>query len=387
MELTHAAPRSPARGVAPSVACASCPRARRRVCGLPHRAPRPRAPFYFVLPHDPARAAVVASHHLRCCGAFDIGRTLLRPPQWISQTSSVPNGRGHLDLLRGSRRSSRPPLTLSLLQPTRGGRRWRVKRQLPRRKTTEVTRLTSAPPPAPRGETTTYVRSGQGSVDRAAQKFVTSLNFIPTPLKRAEIRVVLRGVPKEIPVDEVKEDLVAQKPSGSVGAPNTEPIPNPRLVLVSGTEANDKAKPPSSKSGRMLPLRRQSGAARKRALPGQCTTASPTGTRPVTAIILRCVKCLGDHGTAQCTRNKDTDGPPACVLCKQKGHTANYLGCPRAPKTLHPRGRAARGLRAQSRRHSAMLERRLDRVTPRPPQRTLLHPLTIWSADVNNHRY
>ncbi|GBP54960.1 hypothetical protein EVAR_50404_1 [Eumeta japonica] len=28
------------------------------------------------------------------------------------------------------------------------------------------------------------------------------------------------------------------------------------------------------------------------------------------------VKCLGDHGTAACTRNKDTDGSPACVLCK-----------------------------------------------------------------------
>ncbi|GBP61934.1 hypothetical protein EVAR_44990_1 [Eumeta japonica] len=31
-------------------------------------------------------------------------------------------------------------------------------------------------------------------------------------------------------------------------------------------------------------------------------------------------------------RKKDTDDPPACVLCKQKGHTANYLRCPRAAK-------------------------------------------------------
>ncbi|GBP02271.1 hypothetical protein EVAR_85384_1 [Eumeta japonica] len=71
--------------------------------------------------------------------------------------------------------------------------------------------------------------------------------------------------------------------------------------------------------------------------PGSVTTASPTGIRPVTAYhSARCVKCLGDHGTAQCTRNKDTDGPPACVLCKQKGHTANYLGCPRAPRPPPP---------------------------------------------------
>ncbi|GBP94485.1 hypothetical protein EVAR_65845_1 [Eumeta japonica] len=44
------------------------------------------------------------------------------------------------------------------------------------------------------------------------------------------------------------------------------------------------------------------------------------------------VLCLSDHGTVACTRNKDTDGPPACALCNTSGHTANYLGCPRAPK-------------------------------------------------------
>ncbi|GBP25702.1 Nucleic-acid-binding protein from transposon X-element [Eumeta japonica] len=78
---------------------------------------------------------------------------------------------------------------------------------------------------------------------------------------------------------------------------------------------------------------------RKRALPGQCHNCQSYGHSSRHCYhSARCVKCLGDHGTAQCTRNKDTDGPPACVLCKQKGHTANYLGCPRAPKDpLHPR--------------------------------------------------
>ncbi|GBP81162.1 hypothetical protein EVAR_25088_1 [Eumeta japonica] len=46
----------------------------------------------------------------------------------------------------------------------------------------------------------------------------------------------------------------------------------------------------------------------------------------------RCVKCLGNHGITQCTRNKDRDQLPACVLSKEKGHTADYLRCPRAPK-------------------------------------------------------
>ncbi|GBP20292.1 hypothetical protein EVAR_82167_1 [Eumeta japonica] len=55
-------------------------------------------------------------------------------------------------------------------------------------------------------------------------------------------------------------------------------------------------------------------------------------THPLKIKKALCVKCLGDHGTTVCTRNKDTDNPPGCVLCNTSGHTANYLGCPRAPK-------------------------------------------------------
>ncbi|GBP06443.1 Nucleic-acid-binding protein from transposon X-element [Eumeta japonica] len=106
-----------------------------------------------------------------------------------------------------------------------------------------------------------------------------------------EIRVVLRGVPKELPVDEVKEDLLAQ---------------------------TRRLKPPSSKSGAYAP-----SPASKRSSP----VNAPYPGSAITA--------------TQCTRNKDTDGPPACVLCKQKGHTANYLGCPRAPKRAPPPEKAA----------------------------------------------
>ncbi|GBP36376.1 Nucleic-acid-binding protein from transposon X-element [Eumeta japonica] len=137
-----------------------------------------------------------------------------------------------------------------------------------------------------------------------------------------EIRVVLRGVPKEIPVDEVKEDLVAQN------LPVQSPRPTTRRL-----------KPPSSKSGAYAPSLSgvKAEQPRKRALPGQCHNCQSYGHSSRHCYhSARCVKCLGDHGTAQCTRNKDTDGPPACVLCKQKGHTANYLGCPRAPKRPPP---------------------------------------------------
>ncbi|GBP33348.1 hypothetical protein EVAR_30938_1 [Eumeta japonica] len=72
----------------------------------------------------------------------------------------------------------------------------------------------------------------------------------------------------------------------------------------------------------------------KKVIKAKAPTAAKVATdeADVIASRARCIKCLADHGTTACTRNKDRDGPPACVLCKSAGHIANYLGCPRAPK-------------------------------------------------------
>ncbi|GBP97660.1 Nucleic-acid-binding protein from transposon X-element [Eumeta japonica] len=195
-----------------------------------------------------------------------------------------------------------------------------------------------------------------------------------------------RGVPKEIPVDEVKEDLVAQSlPVQSVRRILNRFRKPLDLVLVSGTaEANDKAtKAAFFKIRSVCSLSGvKAEQPRKRALPGQCHNCQSYGhSSRYCYHSARCVKCLGDHGTAQCTRNKDTDGPPACVLCKQKGHTANYLGCPRAPKRPPPPEKAV-PRRAPARAVSAAFSYARAAAGPRnapPPQRTLLHPLTIWA--------
>ncbi|GBP50498.1 Nucleic-acid-binding protein from transposon X-element [Eumeta japonica] len=150
-------------------------------------------------------------------------------------------------------------------------------------------------------------------------------------------RVVLRGVPREIPIDEVKEDLRSQNlPMQSVRRilnRSSEPLD---LVLISGTaEANDRATKATFFQIRSVCFLSgiKAEQLRKRALPGQCHNCQSYGHSSRHCFNPACcVKCLGNHGTAQCTRNKDRDGLPACVLCKQKGHTANYLGCPRAPK-------------------------------------------------------
>ncbi|GBO99313.1 hypothetical protein EVAR_100861_1 [Eumeta japonica] len=58
-----------------------------------------------------------------------------------------------------------------------------------------------------------------------------------------------------------------------------------------------------------------------------------------------CSQNLPVHATYA---HKDTNGPSACVLCKQKDHTANYIGCPRAPKRALPREDRAAPARAFS---------------------------------------
>ncbi|KAJ0175544.1 hypothetical protein K1T71_008703 [Dendrolimus kikuchii] len=61
----------------------------------------------------------------------------------------------------------------------------------------------------------------------------------------------------------------------------------------------------------------------------------------------RCVKCLGDHGTSECTRTRDSPEPPSCILCGQAGHPANYRGCPAAPRPKRKvgKGNAQKGTR------------------------------------------
>ncbi|GBP52998.1 RNA-directed DNA polymerase from mobile element jockey [Eumeta japonica] len=47
----------------------------------------------------------------------------------------------------------------------------------------------------------------------------------------------------------------------------------------------------------------------------------------------RCVKCLVPHWTRDCPLSRDSAEKPSCVNCGQN-HTANYRGCPKAPKFI-----------------------------------------------------
>ncbi|XP_013181502.1 PREDICTED: nucleic-acid-binding protein from mobile element jockey-like [Papilio xuthus] len=152
------------------------------------------------------------------------------------------------------------------------------------------------------------------------------------------LRVVIKRIPKEIPVEYVAQSLKDQKfPVISVFRMTNRRSKSPidlvqvHLELSPEGKAIFDVKSICGLSGLIVEPPRKNG------LPGQCHKCQLYGhsarncfARP------RCVKCLGDHGTSECSRPKDKSlleafGKPACVLCRGD-HTANYHGCPKAPK-------------------------------------------------------
>ncbi|CAH2087592.1 unnamed protein product [Euphydryas editha] len=149
-----------------------------------------------------------------------------------------------------------------------------------------------------------------------------------------QLRVVVRGLPKEIDNKSIFDDLQRQKyPIREVHRmyhPKTKaPYNMVLLILDLSSEGKEiyNLRTVCHLSGLSVE------APRNRGVPGQCHRCQLYGhsarncyARP------RCVKCLGDHGTADCSRKEpDPNVPPSCVLCPTQGHPANYRGCPRAP--------------------------------------------------------
>ncbi|XP_059053452.1 atherin-like [Achroia grisella] len=96
-----------------------------------------------------------------------------------------------------------------------------------------------------------------------------------------------------------------------------------------------------AKARKHYPLRRLSGQCHRCQNYGH--SARNCFARP------RCVKCLGDHATADCGRRPNTPTPPSCTLCLTEGHTANYRGCSRAPRPAKKKATHTQGNRAPAR--------------------------------------
>ncbi|GBP67561.1 Nucleic-acid-binding protein from transposon X-element [Eumeta japonica] len=72
----------------------------------------------------------------------------------------------------------------------------------------------------------------------------------------------------------------------------------------------------------------------KKGSPGQCHHCQRYGHASANCHAQpRCVKCLVPHWTKECPLTKESAEKPSCVNCGAN-HTANYKGCPKAPKVI-----------------------------------------------------
>ncbi|KAG7298660.1 hypothetical protein JYU34_018314 [Plutella xylostella] len=151
------------------------------------------------------------------------------------------------------------------------------------------------------------------------------------------LRVVIRGVPKELDSAEIMSDLKAQSlPVHEVHrmyGRGKRVIYDMILVILD-------LSPEGKKIFNITAICQISGLKiekpYKKSSPTQCHNCQSYGHSSRNCHVrARCVKCLGDHHTHDCPRPKDPKEcteAPGCVLCGTLGHTASYGGCPQRPR-------------------------------------------------------
>lgn len=147
-----------------------------------------------------------------------------------------------------------------------------------------------------------------------------------------DFRVVIRGIPKEFPESEVMASLLEQ----GIQVRSVHRLRNKRkgaydIVLVKIDPTSESCKTIFTVKEVCMLVGIRVERPHKRVWIGQCHRCQHYGHSQKGCFApWRCVKCLLPHSTNDCKKPKGV--PPSCVLCGQSGHTANWLGCPKAPK-------------------------------------------------------
>ncbi|GBP26344.1 Nucleic-acid-binding protein from transposon X-element [Eumeta japonica] len=148
-----------------------------------------------------------------------------------------------------------------------------------------------------------------------------------------KVKAVIKGIPVEIETENVKENLQRQGyPIVAVHRMHRRDGTALGLVLAI-LERSDSARAIFKDLSNVCGL---SGIAveppYRKGMPGQCHRCQLYGHAAANCHAQpRCVKCLVPHWTKDCERKKEAGGKPSCCNCGQE-HTANYKGCPVAPK-------------------------------------------------------
>ncbi|GBP69712.1 Nucleic-acid-binding protein from transposon X-element [Eumeta japonica] len=150
-----------------------------------------------------------------------------------------------------------------------------------------------------------------------------------------KIKVVIRGIPADFPVEEIKADLCDQGfPVLSVHRlcrRDGTPLWLVLAVLPRTEEAKNLSRTLNKVCG-LSGIRVE--APHKKGGPGQYHRCQIYGHASANCNANpRCVKCLVPHWTRDCPLSRDSEEKPSCVNCGQT-HTANYRVCPKAAKFI-----------------------------------------------------
>ncbi|GBP37863.1 Nucleic-acid-binding protein from transposon X-element [Eumeta japonica] len=153
-----------------------------------------------------------------------------------------------------------------------------------------------------------------------------------------KVKAVIRGIPADFNTDDIKSDLLNQGfPVQSVHR-LCRRDGSPLWLVLAVLPRTEEARSIFANLSKVCGL---SGirveAPRNRGGPGQCHRCQRYGHAAANCHAdPRCVKCLVPHWTKECPRTRDSGEKPECVNCGLQ-HTANYRGCPKAPKFAPPK--------------------------------------------------
>ncbi|GFV84264.1 nucleic-acid-binding protein from transposon X-element [Trichonephila clavipes] len=149
-----------------------------------------------------------------------------------------------------------------------------------------------------------------------------------------EIKVVIRGMPVDMPIQEIMEDLenLYIKPSECRVMLNRRThLPMPLFLLsLPKTEDNKNIHHITEICNikvKVEPLNKKTGPAQCFRCQGFFHSSRFCTRNP------KCVKCGKPHLTRDCKKTPEED--PTCCLCQGK-HPANFLGCPKNPLNKPP---------------------------------------------------
>ncbi|GFW16765.1 nucleic-acid-binding protein from transposon X-element [Trichonephila clavipes] len=153
------------------------------------------------------------------------------------------------------------------------------------------------------------------------------------PLADRPLKVVIKGLPKSTPTDEIKADLLEQGvPAMKVSQLTQRKSKFPLPIFLVGVRKHVEGATDIYDISKCCYMSVVLDTFKKRPGAMQCYNYNYFNHSSVNCCIKpRCLKCSKEHRTGDCPIKERLD-TPHCINCDTDGHTVNWRSCPAFPK-------------------------------------------------------